>query len=185
VIKGAQRALGAVVFLATTALSSCSYLPANREASNARAALSALEGVKQVSVFCDANLILASNELCAEIRMADGATLRFERIGSTAFGSNAVNVVVAEAGGLVPRIRSCERAGSPNFHRASVLGHHFQPTLIDVKEAVIRYKEILEEVQYWPQCPMSWEVQDRGGANYRYCAHRRDAPADPPPPTGC
>lgn len=166
-------------------LSACSYIPANREVTTAHDTLSALDGVKAVSIFCNENTFFASNELCADVTLTDGATLRFERIGPSAFGSTAVNVVVGDAGGLVPRIASCNRVGSPNFWRGAALGHHFQPTLIDVKEAVIRHNEILEEVQYWPRCPMYWELQDGGGANYRYCAHRRDEPADPPRPDGC
>jgi hypothetical protein len=182
VIKGAR---GACVLCILVFASACSYAPANREVSTARDTLMALEGVSAVTISCNENTFFASNELCADVAMKDGATLRFERIGPSAFGSSAVNVVVGGAGGLVPRIASCERAGSPNFWRGAALGHHFQPPLVDVKEAVIRYKEILEEVQFWPHCPMSWEVQDGFGTNFRYCAHRQDAPADPPPPEGC
>jgi hypothetical protein len=163
----------------------CSYIPANREVTTAYDTLKGLDGVKDVSIFCNENLFFASNELCADVAMQDGAILRFERIGPSAFGAAAVNVVVGEAGGLVPRMASCSRVGSPNFWRGAALGHHFQPTLVDLKEAVIRYRDILEEVQYWPRCPMYWEVQDGGGANYRYCAHRRDEPADPPRPDNC
>jgi hypothetical protein len=173
-----------VLFLAM-ALGACSYVPANREVTTAHDTLAALDGVKAVSISCDENMFFASNELCADLTMADGATLSFERIGPHAFGANAQNVVVGAAGGLVPRIASCARSGSPNFWRGAALGHHYQPGLIDVKEAVIRYREILEEVQYWPRCPMYWELQDGGGANYRYCAHRRDEPADPPRPDNC
>jgi hypothetical protein len=74
---------------------------------------------------------------------------------------------------------------SPNFHRAAPLGHHFHPTLIDLKEAVSRYREILEEVEFWPQCPQSWEVQDKRGRNYRYCARRKNTTDEPPVPAGC
>ena len=42
-----------------------------------------------------------------------------------------------------------------------------------------RSGEVLEEVQFWPQCPQSWDVQDKRGVNYRYCARRKDSPADP------
>ena len=177
-----RRFAGAVAVLM---LSACAYVPAHREVTTAHDTLAALEGVKSVSISCNENTFFASNELCAEVVMRDGATLRFERIGPSAFGANAVNVVVGAAGGLVPRMASCERAGSPNFWRGSALGHHFQPPITDVKEAVIRYKEVLEEVTFWPRCPMSWEVQDGFGKNFRYCAHRQDAPMDPAPPQGC
>ena len=129
--------------------------------------------------------MLASDRLCAEIVTKGGARLRFDRVGFNSFGSAAVNVHVAEAGGLVPRIASCDGVSSPNLHRSGPLGHHFQPAFIDVKDAVFRYREVLAEVEYWPQCPQFWEVQDSRGRNYRYCAHRKDASGDPPLPAGC
>jgi len=146
--------------------------------------LGALNGVVMVNVGCGGSL-LASDELCADVVMKDGARLRFEHVGFKSFGSTAVNVVVAMAGGLVPRIASCTGVSTPNFHRAGPLGHHFQPTLIDVKDAVFRHREILEEVQFWPQCPQTWEVQDKRGRHFRYCARREDAAEEPPKPTGC
>jgi hypothetical protein len=123
--------------------------------------------------------------LCADVVIRDGESrrsLRFERLGFHSFGPNATNVVVAEAGGLVPRIRSCTGVGPPNFHRQAALGEHFQPPLIDVKEAVTRAREIVEEVQFWPRCPMSWDVQDRRGVNYRYCARTKTETTEPPRP---
>jgi hypothetical protein len=111
--------------------------------------------------------------------------MRFERLGHDAFGPNAVNVVVAEAGGLVPLVASCAGVAPPNFHREAPLGHHFQPTLIDVKDAVTRSAEVLEEVQFWPRCPSSWQVQDRRGVNFRYCARRKDDTTEPPRPDVC
>jgi hypothetical protein len=112
-------------------------------------------------------------------------SLRFERVGFASFGPDATNIVVSKAGGLVPRIASCEDVGPPNFHREAALGHHFQPTLVDVKEAVRRSREILEEVQYWPRCPMSWDIQDKRGINYRYCVRKNDEAAEPPRPEDC
>jgi hypothetical protein len=106
-------------------------------------------------------------------------------VGYKSFGPNAVNVVVSEADGLVPRIASCVGISSPNFHRDAPLGHHFQPTLIDVKDALTRSGEVLEEIQFWPQCPQSWEVQDKHGVNYRYCARRKNASEEPPRPASC
>ena len=96
-----------------------------------------------------------------------------------------MNVFVGKAGGFVPRIASCARVGPPNFHRASPLGHHFHPTLIDIKDAVFRYRDVMEEVEFWPQCPQSWEVQDKHGENFRYCARRDGATEEPPRPAGC
>lgn len=162
----------------------CGYLPGRQEMRHASDVLGTVDGVMMVTVGCGGSL-LASDGLCVDVAMKDGARLRFERVGFNAFGSTAANVVVAKAGRLVPRFASCTTVSPPNFHRGSPLGHHFQPTLIDVKWAVIRYREVLEEVQFWPQCPQSWEVQDARGDNFRYCARREDATEEPPRPTGC
>ena len=164
--------------------SACSYLPAQREKARAEEILATVDSVSETHFSCGGT-VLASDGLCVEVVTKDGATLRFERVGFNSFGSAAANVYVVEAGGLVPRVASCEGAGAPNFHRGSPFGHHFHPTLIDVKDAVFRYREVLEEVEFWPQCPQYWEVQDSRGRNYRYCAHRRGAREDPPLPAGC
>ena len=66
-----------------------------------------------------------------------------------------------------------------------MLGHHFQPELIDLKEALTRPKDIATEVSYWPRCPMAWDVQDARGANYRYCARKKGETTEPPRPGGC
>jgi hypothetical protein len=174
----------AVLGAGVVALSACSYLPAAQEKARAEEILATVDSVSEVQFSCGGR-VLARDSLCAEVVTKDGAKLRFERVGFNSFGSTAANVYVVEAGGLVPRVASCEGVGAPNFHRDSPLGHHFHPTLIDVKDAVFRYREVLEEVEFWPQCPQYWEVQDRRGRNYRYCAHRKDASEDPPLPAGC
>lgn len=162
----------------------CSYTPAGRERAHVHDTLQAMPEVTQVSVGCE-GAIFAGDSLCADIVVKDGKTIRFERAGFRSIGSNAVNVVVAEAGGLVPLVASCDGIAPPNFHREAPLGHHFQPTLIDVKDAVTRSGDVLEEVQYWPRCPMSWEVQDRRGVNFRYCARKKDETSEPPRPDVC
>ena len=162
--------------------SACSYLPAQREKARAEEILATVDSVSETHFSCGGT-VLASDGLCVEVVTKDGATLRFERVGFNSFGSAAANVYVVEAGGLVPRVASCEGAGAPNFHRGSPFGHHFHPTLIDVKDAVFRYREVLEEVEFWPQCPQYWEVQDSRGKNYRYCAHKKGATEEPPRPT--
>lgn len=173
---GAWGALGACVML-----SACSVLPARREAQRAEEVLRTVDSVVETKIECHGTL-LATDGLCVEVTMKDGARVKFDHVGFNSFGSTAVNVFVAEAAGLVPRIASCNGVATPNFHRQSALGHHFQPTLIDVKDAVFRYREVLEEVQFWPQCPQYWETQDKRGANYRYCARKKDATDEPPRP---
>ena len=178
------RTLAAGAVCAVLVLGACAYTPAGRERAHADETLRGMQELQQVSVRCEGAL-LASDALCADVVTTEGKSLRFERVGFKAFGPNASHVVVAEADGWVPRVASCAGVAAPNFHREAPLGHHFGPTLIDLKDAVTRSREVLEEVQFWPQCPQSWEVQDKFGANYRYCAHRKGAPADPPRPGNC
>jgi hypothetical protein len=180
-----EGAYGAYAWVPVLVLSiGCGYTPAGRERAHVYELLRAIPEVTQATVGC-AGAIFASDSLCADVITKQGAELRFERVGAKSFGSSAVNVVVAEASGLVPRVASCTDVGPANFHHEAALGHHFSPSLIDIKDAVTRSGDVLEEVQFWPQCPMSWEVQDKRGVNYRYCAHKKDAPADPPRPSSC
>ena len=97
--------------------------------------------------------MLASDRLCTDVVMKDGARLRFDHVGLQFIWLDRDECVRRKASGLAPRIASCGGVGTPNFHRTSPLGHHFHPTLIDMKDAVSRYKEMLEEVEFWPQCP--------------------------------
>ena len=106
--------------------------------------LRAIPEVTQTTVGCE-GAIFASDSLCADVITKDGAELRFERVGFKSFGSSAVNVVVAEASGLVPRVASCTDVGPANFHHDAALGHHFSPTLLDIKDAVTRSGDVLEE----------------------------------------
>jgi hypothetical protein len=164
--------------------SGCAFLPAEREKDRAWQILTTVDSVSAIHFSCGGR-VLARDGLCVEVVTKDGATLSFEHVGFNSFGSTAVNVYVAEAGGLTPRVASCDGVGAPNFHRSGPLGHHFHPTLVDMKDAVFRYREVLEEVEYWPQCPQFWEVQDSRGRNFRYCAHRKGASDAPPLPAGC
>jgi hypothetical protein len=172
------------VVLALLFASACSYLPAQQECAHVTNQLKTIEGIQLAQVDCPAG-VFAADGVKARVQFPDEGALTFERLGFNAFGSTAVNVVLAEAGGLVPRVASCAGVAPPNFHREDVLGHHFAPTLVDVKDAVGRHRELLEEIEYWPQCPQYWEVQDSGGRNYRYCARKQDATEEPPRPENC
>jgi hypothetical protein len=166
------------------ALAACGYTPAGRERAQAEEVLRGMKQLQHVSVGCQA-AFLASDALCADVVTTDGKSLRFERVGFNAFGANASNVVVAEADGWVPLVASCAGVAAPNFHGDAPLGHHFGPALFDLKDAIARSRELLEEVQFWPQCPQSWEVQDKFGVSYRYCARRAGDSDEPPRPTTC
>jgi len=143
-----------------------------------------IEGMQGMWVECS-SAVFADDRVTATVQFPSEGALRFDRLGFNAFGSTAVNVVLVEAGGLVPRVASCAGVAPPNLHREDVLGHHFAPTLLDVKDAVGRHRELLEEIEFWPQCPQYWEVQDKRGQNYRYCARKKDATEEPPRPENC
>jgi hypothetical protein len=178
-----RRCAGAGVLVLLFA-SSCSYLPANQECAFVGSQLESIDGIQSKQIDCPSG-VFAGDAVRARVQFPDEGALRFERLGFNAFGSTAVNVVLAEAGGLVPLVASCAGVAPPNFHREDVLGHHFAPTLLDVKDAVGRHHELLEEIEFWPQCPQYWEVQDKRGQNYRYCARKKDATEEPPRPENC
>jgi hypothetical protein len=190
VIQGAKGAWGALGALGAGAVfvASCSFLPAQKECAEVtrqlRSVERSVENIQSSQLDCPAG-VFAGDAVKATVRFPDEGALTFERLGFNAFGSTAVNIVLAEAGGLVPRVASCAGVAPPNFHREAPLGHHFHPTLIDTKEAVSRHRELLEEVEFWPQCPQYWEVQDKRGQNYRYCARKKDATEEPPRPENC
>ena len=162
----------------------CSYLPANQECQHVNQQLAGIENLRSAQIECEGAL-LAGDGVRARVEMNDGAVLRFERLGYNSFKATAMNIVLTEASGLTPRVASCATIAAPNFHREAPLGHHLHPTLIDTREAVERYRELREEVEFWPQCPQFWEVQDRKGQRFRYCARKRDATDEPPRPTNC
>jgi hypothetical protein len=180
--KGSTGSKGLVLFLVLGA--GCSVLPANRECEYVNSQLSGIAQVKTVHIECPTGL-LANDGIGARLEMNDGSVLKFERLGFNAFDANAINVVLAEASGLMPRIASCGGVAAPNFHRDAPLGQHLRPTLIDTKEAVSRYRELQEEVEYWPQCPQYYEVEDSRGARFRYCARKPDATEEPARPDNC
>ena len=182
---GAYGAYRLVPVLVPMLLAACT-LPANREVEFARSEIGKSADIKSSRVERTKSYsLLPSDTLIASVELRDGEIIRFASVGYKSFGPNAVSVVISEADGLVPRIASCGAVSFPNFHRDAPLGHHFQPTLIDLNDAVRRSGEVLEEVQFWPQCPQSWEVQDKQGVNYRYCARRKDAAEEPPRPPAC
>jgi hypothetical protein len=159
-------------------------MPAQQERAKTQSFFSSVDNVMLAEVECGGT-VFAGDALCAEVVFKDGARIHFSRLGFNSFGIAAKNVVVDEAGGLYPRVSSCSGTASPNFHSQGVLGHHFEPPLLDLRDAVSRYRAVLKEVQYWPECPQYWEVQDRTGANFRYCVRKKGATEEPPRPSNC
>jgi len=166
------------------ALCGCSYLPAAQEKARTEEAFLTVPEVLMTDVQCD-GAVFSSNALCATVVFKDGNRIRFERIDANAFGASALNVYVSQVNDLRPRVATCEGVGAPNLHRSGPLGHPFRPPIADLREAVRRHRQIEKEIQYWPQCPQSWEVQDVFGVNYRYCARNKDLGDEPPPPGNC
>jgi len=137
-----------------------------------------------VVVGCDQGMFVG-DELCVQVVMKDHSTLKFERVGAKSFGPDATNVFISEAGGLVPRVASCQGIALPNLHRGESVGRHFRSNLTDVKFAVERHRRVIQDLEYWPQCPQFWEGQDSQGADYRYCARKSNATEEPPKPENC
>ena len=69
--------------------------------------------------------------------------LRFDHVGFNSFGSTAVNVVVAKPASWCRAWRRAPASARRISIAKSALGHHFRPTLIDVKDAVGRHREVL------------------------------------------
>ena len=172
-----------VAFLGCLSVS-CAVLPANRECEFVNRQLGGIAQMKTAHIECPTG-VFANDNISARIEMTDGTMLKFEHLGFNAFTSNATNIVVAEASGLVTRVASCEGVAAANFHREAPLGHYMRPTLIDTKEAVSRYRELQEVVEFWPQCPQYYAVQNRRGTRFHYCAKKPGAPEEPPRPETC
>ena len=165
----------------------CALAPAAREQDYADGLLRAQPGVVNATVGCLTGF-LAGSDLCAAVSMSDGTLLRFAGVGYRSFGNVATTILVTEAGGLVPRVISCGRAGvtsAAEFHRNGLFGHHFSPGLLDIADALRRHRDVIEELEFWPRCPQFWDVQDTQGVNHRYCAQMAAAPFEPPPRPHC
>ncbi|OFW37384.1 MAG: hypothetical protein A3J29_10715 [Acidobacteria bacterium RIFCSPLOWO2_12_FULL_67_14b] len=184
----ASLARGPIVLLLAGLSGGCTR-PGVREQEFVRAQLGAMPGVDQVRVSCNDRFWSAGSDVCASVSMRDGTALTFLAVGYQSFGPSPSRVRVAEAGGRTPRVVPCEPgaagAGASAFadiDRGGLLGHHFSPPISGVADALRRHQEVIEELEFWPQCPQFWELQDKQGITYRYCAHAARAPADSPLP---
>jgi hypothetical protein len=167
-----------------TVSAGCSYFPAAQEKQQVEDTLRSVPDVMMANVTCEST-VFASDRLCVEVVTKFEDHIRFERVGFGSLGSSAMNVVVSRVNHLSPRVATCSGVGPPNFHRSSALGHRFHPSLLDLKDAAARFREIIKDVDYWPECPQFWETQDVFGSHYRYCQRKDGATDEPPKPDNC
>ncbi len=153
-----------------------------REREFVRRNLAIVRLVENVHTSCNESLLFAAGEVCATVFMGEGSVLRFRSLGYDSFGRVPSRIRVEAAGGRSPLVVSCEsQSGFADVARNGLFGHHFSPGLDDVAMAIGRRREVIEELEFWPQCPQFWEVAGSQGGVYRYCAHASDGVAEPPP----
>lgn len=155
-----------------------------REREFVRQNLAVVPLVESVSTSCNDVRLFAGGDVCATVAVKGGAVFRFRRLGYDSFGRVPSRVRVEAAGGRSPLVVSCDsQSGFADFDRDGLFGHHFSPGLDGVAMAIGRGREVIEELEFWPQCPQFWELREREGqgALVRYCAHAANGAAEAPP----
>jgi hypothetical protein len=153
-----------------------------REREFVRQNLAIIPLVESVRASCSNAVLFAGNDVCATVAMGEGAVLQFGALGYDSFGRVPSRVRLEAAGGRVPLVVSCDSSMDfADVGRDGLFGHHFSPGLDDVAMAIRRRREVIEEMEFWPQCPQFWELQQKAGPRYRYCAHPTGAAPEPPP----
>ncbi|MDP2319637.1 MAG: hypothetical protein Q8O42_09905 [Acidobacteriota bacterium] len=153
-----------------------------REEAFVRGRLARIEGVASVDVSCGSGWLTPKGDVCVTVVTKTGKQLRFQDVGYDSFGSAPSRVRLLAAGGRSPLLVSCDAQWDfADIDRSSLFGHHFSPVIEAVPEAVRRAAEVVEELEFWPQCPQFWEVGGQQGTTFRYCAHKSGAPGEPPP----
>lgn len=157
-------------------------LAGTREQEFVRAHIETIPGVESVRVSCGDGLLFAGAGVCATIAMSEGALMQFLSLGYQSFGPVPSRVRLTAAGGRSPLVVSCDgQAGFADVDRAGLFGHHFSPAIDGVADAIRRRRDVIEELEFWPQCPQFWEVQEKHGTAYRYCGHAAGEAGEPPP----
>jgi hypothetical protein len=178
---GMPRASAWMAVIAACLASGCSLAGA-REEEFVRANVATISGVKSVEASCGSGWLRAKSDVCVTVGMATGKELRFIGVGYQSFDSAPSRVRVTAAGGRSPLVVSCQsQLDFADLDRSGLFGHHFSPALEAVPEAVLRSEDVVEEFEFWPQCPQFWELASEQGTIYRYCAHPSGKPAEWPP----
>lgn len=163
-------------------VASACALAGPREEAFVRERLAAVEEVRSVEVSCGSGWLSPKGDVCVTVVTDAGKQLRFGDVGYDSFGTAPSRVRLLAAGGRSPLLVSCEAQwGFADIDRSGLLGHHFSPVIEAVPEAVRRAADIVEELEYWPQCPQFWELGGPQGTIFRYCAHASGAPGEAPP----
>jgi len=171
----------AVAGLACGLAAACTTAGA-REREFVRRNLAIVPLVESVRTSCGDAVLFAGSDVCATVAMSEGVALRFRGLGYDSFGRVPSRIRVEAAGGRAPLVVSCASAADfADIDRDGLFGHHFSPGLDDVAMAIRRRREVIEELEFWPQCPQFWEVQQTAGPRYRYCAHPVGTAPEPPP----
>lgn len=177
----ASRAGLAIAVLALGLAPGCTTAGA-REQEFVRQNIATILLVEDVRVSCEDALLFAGSDVCATVAMSEGSVLQFRGLGYQSFGPVPSRVRLVAAGGRSPLVVSCEsQSGYADVERGGLFGHHFSPAIDDVAHAIRRRREVIEELEFWPQCPQFWELAGEQGTTYRYCAHAAGAVAEPPP----
>jgi len=167
---------------AAVGVTSACTLAGPREEASVRGRLAALEGVASVEVSCGSGWLTPKGDVCVTVVTDAGKQLRFRDVGYDSFGSAPSRVRLVAAGGRSPLVVSCDsQLGFADIDRSGLFGHHFSPVIEAVPEAVRRSADVVEELEFWPQCPQFWEVGGPQGTTYRYCAHASGVAGEPPP----
>lgn len=173
----ARRPAGLLVLCLTTGC----VAAGTREQQFVQGHIEGLPAIEFVRVSCGGGFF-AGSHVCATVAMAEGMTLQFLNLGYQSFASAPSRVRVAAAGGRAPLVVSCTgQSGFADVDRAGLFGHHFSPAIDRVADAIRRRRDVIEQLEFWPQCPQFWEVQEKDGPAYRYCAHAAGQVGVPPP----
>lgn len=171
-VVGASLALGLAAGCTTAGV---------REREFVRQNLAIIPLVESVRAACSTAVLFAGGDVCATVAMGEGSVLQFGALGYHSFGPVPSRVRLETAGGRTPLVVSCNSQSLfAEIGRDGLFGHHFSPGLDDVAMAIRRRREVIEEMEFWPQCPQFWEMQPKGGPRYRYCAQATGATPEPP-----